>query len=202
MTVRPRRGGPSSRSSSEDTSPSSFSSSLWATAAHHHAHSQAHPTTTTTTNGGSISLFVDDLTESMSYATNNKYVNEDTEVSSWHEEAHWMSFRLAVQQFASLKLILSTTTDDPSVAYIATKNDNDDDDHTIQEQDINFSNNNDERNMGVSSTRKKSDSILSDLAETKMRLALAQAERDELEFTLMQQQSPKATNNHLNTVRL
>eukprot|EP00545_Synedropsis_sp_CCMP1620_P012746 CAMPEP_0119004990 /NCGR_PEP_ID=MMETSP1176-20130426/1465_1 /TAXON_ID=265551 /ORGANISM="Synedropsis recta cf, Strain CCMP1620" /LENGTH=154 /DNA_ID=CAMNT_0006956751 /DNA_START=22 /DNA_END=486 /DNA_ORIENTATION=+ len=115
----------------------------------------------------------DDLTEN----------SNNTAASTWQEEAHWMSFRNAVQKFALLKT--STTAS------------------TIQEED----NEEDEESSAVSpkwnhvarqrssspvSSSSSSDSALaSDLAETKMRLALAQAERDELEFVLFQQEQQK-----------
>lgn len=96
-------------------------------------------------------------------------------ISTWHEEAHWMSFRLAVQQFASIKL------GDTLSSSIIHEEETEDDETTPRMVAACPTNNAETTN------------VLTDLAETKMRLALAQAERDELEFTLLQRQSPRAT---------
>jgi hypothetical protein len=81
-----------------------------------------------------------------------------------------MSFRLAVQQFASVKLGTSV----------------------IQEEEEEETEDEKPRAACPTNNAETTD-VLTDLAETKMRLALAQAERDELEFTLLQRQSPRAT---------
>ena len=92
--------------------------------------------------------------------------------SSWQEEAHWMSFRHAVQKFAQLK----TST-------VAIEED---------EEDIESEESNEwkhvQRSLSPSSSSSEASTLASDLAETRMRLALAQAERDELEFVLFQNQ--------------
>jgi len=81
-----------------------------------------------------------------------------------------MSFRHAVQQFASLKLMEEDIFEE----------DDDDEDHeTLRSKAPSPTNS---AASGVSS-------LTSDLAETKMRLALAQAERDELEFALLQREA-------------
>ncbi len=87
--------------------------------------------------------------------------------SSWQEEAHWMSFRHAVHQFASLAL---------------KEEDSDEDEVPLMKEKPPSPATSDDTASGVSS-------LTADLAETKMRLALAQAERDELEFALLQQQT-------------
>lgn len=112
---------------------------------------------------------VDDLT------SNGDDQESTSTASTWHEEAHWMSFRLAVQQFASVKLTAATSV--------------------IQEEeneDSDVENSSAIATEAFNSQSSKND-VFSDLAETKMRLALAQAERDELEFTLLQRNSPRTT---------
>jgi hypothetical protein len=87
--------------------------------------------------------------------------------TSWQEEAHWMSFHNAVQQFAYLKL-----TDEEFLEA--------DEDELSDE----------EASPKPPPPSSSTVSLLaSDLAETKIRLALAQAERDELEFALLQRQT-------------
>jgi hypothetical protein len=98
--------------------------------------------------------------------------SNNTAQSSWQEEAHWMSFRNAVQKFALLKTsntaIAEEDEDDESAESTAWKH--------VQ------------RSSSPSSSSSGTSALASDLAETRMRLALAQAERDELEFVLFQQQ--------------
>lgn len=105
----------------------------------------------------------DDYESSVGNATN--------QASSWQEEAHWMSFRHAVQQFASLKLAKE--------------------EEVIEEEDA--SDKEQEETARAPSPANSAasgvSSLTSDLAETKMRLALAQAERDELEFALLQREA-------------
>jgi hypothetical protein len=96
----------------------------------------------------------------------NTSFNNPTAASSWQEEAHWMSFRNAVRQFASLKLT----------------QEEDDEDKLSQEEESS-------PKPLSSPSNSTSSSLASDLAETKMRLALAQAERDELEFALLQRET-------------
>jgi hypothetical protein len=78
-----------------------------------------------------------------------------------------MSFRHAVHQFASLAL---------------KEEDSDEDEVPLMKEKPPSPATSDDTGSGVSS-------LTADLAETKMRLALAQAERDELEFALLQQQT-------------
>jgi hypothetical protein len=93
--------------------------------------------------------------------------NETVWRTSWQEEAHWMSFRNAVQQFASLKL-----TDEEFLEA---------DEDELSDEEVSP--------KPPSPSSSTVSSLASDLAETKMRLALAQAERDELEFALLQRQT-------------
>ena len=79
-----------------------------------------------------------------------------------------MSFRHAVQQFASLKL----TEEYPLEEEVEEKE---------EEEELPSSKAPSPANSQISAVS----SLTSDLAETKMRLALAQAERDELEFALL-----------------
>jgi len=92
--------------------------------------------------------------------------------SSWQEEAHWMSFRHAVQKFALLK------TNTVSVEEEEEDFESDESDEWKHVQ----------RSLSSSSSSSEASTLASDLAETRMRLALAQAERDELEFVLFQNQ--------------
>ena len=87
---------------------------------------------------------------------------QEAAASSWQEEAHWMSFRHAVQQFASLKIA------------------------EVEEQEEESASS---QSKSPSPSNSVTSSLASDLAETKMRLALAQAERDELEFALLQREN-------------
>lgn len=95
--------------------------------------------------------------------------NEQQATSSWQEEAHWMSFRHAVQQFASLK---PTKEEEEEVE--------------VEEESPRAKAPSPAPSDGAASGVS---SLTSDLAETKMRLALAQAERDELEFALLQREA-------------
>ena len=173
-----------------------------------------------------------------------------TAMSSWQEEAHWMSFRNAVQYFSSLTIheatinesldgsaassfapsattLLSSPENPPPVRHIgvhssfsatapvencagersastdimttpanslspplivrrASKSSSS---HHQQQQQV-LANTDLNANGSITSTSTKESlayvqSMASDLAETKMRLALAQAERDELEFALI-----------------
>lgn len=94
-------------------------------------------------------------------------LNNEAACTSWQEEAHWMSFRNAVQQFASLKL-----TDEKLLEA---------DEDELSEEEASP--------KPPSPSNSTASSLASDLAETKMRLALAQAERDELEFALLQRET-------------
>lgn len=103
--------------------------------------------------------------------------NDDDTTASWQEEAHWMSFHHAIKNFVSLQ--------NPPLEE--EKESLDDLLPTTQEQTFpQFAS-----NLASATTPP---SIASDLAETKMRLALAQAERDELEFALLQKQSRRDHN--------
>ena len=84
-----------------------------------------------------------------------------------------MSFRLAVQQFASVKFT--------TIAAVIQEEDDEDSDAEIPSA----------LHRAAFNCKSGKNDVLSDLAETKMRLALAQAERDELEFTLLQQKATK-----------
>ena len=96
--------------------------------------------------------------------------NSITLQSSWQEEAHWMSFRHAVQKFALLK---TRTT--------AIEEEGEDAESEESKESKNL-----QRVSSPSSSLSETSALASDLAETRMRLALAQAERDELEFVLLQ----------------
>lgn len=100
-------------------------------------------------------------------------------ISSWQEEAHWMSFRHAVQQFASHTLVKEAKDKDAIHEDVASS--------IEQNQDHQKKTHN--STTAHSPTSSISSSLASDLAETKMRLALAQAERDELEFQLLQKEA-------------
>lgn len=154
-------------------------------------------------------------------------------VSSWQEEAHWMSFRNAVQYFATMTIqevptnnvndslggssssmaAVSSTSEHPAppVRHIGLKSPSTGALHTndtplaVTNPDSpnldvtlggasSFSNSTvgdkgDSKSSNENTSKKEEQSVLksmaSDLAETRMRLALAQAERDELEFALM-----------------
>ena len=159
-----------------------------------------------------------------------------TAMSSWQEEAHWMSFRNAVQYFSALTIheapanesvdgsasssyaAASAATIPPPVRQIGVQSspalpsavDSPDQGPSVLVEvgaNSTFTNSTagasslaptstshrskvDVLSDSRSTTSKKSaarakKSMASDLAETKMRLALAQAERDELEFALM-----------------
>ncbi|KAI2512285.1 hypothetical protein MHU86_2161 [Fragilaria crotonensis] len=96
--------------------------------------------------------------------------NSITVQSSWQEEAHWMSFRHAVQKFAMLKTRSAPIQEEDEDGESEENNDS----------------NNIQRVSSPSSSLSETSALASDLAETRMRLALAQAERDELEFVLLQ----------------
>jgi hypothetical protein len=96
--------------------------------------------------------------------------NSITVQSSWQEEAHWMSFRHAVQKFTLLKTRSAPIEEEDEDEECDATNDS----NVIQ------------RVSSPSSSLSETSALASDLAETRMRLALAQAERDELEFVLLQ----------------
>jgi hypothetical protein len=112
----------------------------------------------------------DDLTEE----------TDNTVQSSWQEEAHWMSFRNAVQKFA-LSRVRTSSTIVEEVEGDESESDEDWGTHFAASKKA-------KRPSLGSSSSSESSALASDLAETRMRLALAQAERDEMEFVLYQQQ--------------
>ena len=164
-------------------------------------------------------------------------------VSSWQEEAHWMSFRNAVQYFATLTIHENSADDTSSANYSCSStsrtilpsvkeppehdspvlppppvhhvglqsmaSDTYNSDILADHDDLlaagasiisNFSTG-ESTNAGqpgashdvATTPSAQSSKLASELAETKMRLALAQAERDELEFALMMGRSPEAS---------
>lgn len=114
----------------------------------------------------------DDLTEN----------SNNTATSTWQEEAHWMSFRNAVQKFALMKTSTTSST---------IPEEEDDEDEASGDSTTEWDHVARQRSSSPASSSSSDSALASDLAETKMRLALAQAERDELEFVLFQQQQPK-----------
>lgn len=165
-----------------------------------------------------------------------------TAMSSWQEEAHWMSFRSAVQYFSALTIheapisesldgsaassfapsSLSTPENSPPLRQIGVHSsfppaaENSPGEHSASADSLtvpasslappiiarrtsstsshnhhsHHTNADLNGNGSITSTSTKESlayvqSMASDLAETKMRLALAQAERDELEFALI-----------------
>jgi hypothetical protein len=125
--------------------------------------------------------------------------------STWQEEAHWMSFRNAVQQLVAsrqiAKNIIETNKEDghngqrdfDPWSLHQSRDDDDEEDSGVlvgvprhvmllkSPTDFTLNSNNSGQHLDDSN----SSSMASDLAETKMRLALAQAERDELEYALI-----------------
>mmetsp|Transcript_22847 Transcript_22847/g.34631 ORF Transcript_22847/g.34631 Transcript_22847/m.34631 type:complete len:158 (+) Transcript_22847:439-912(+) len=125
----------------------------------------------------------DDLTEYSHHASTQQE-------TSWQEEAHWMSFRSAVQMFALLKTNDAADQENEEKEKIV---------KGLKAQSIKGDDNSKKTiqctvpDCNSSSSDASESALAADLAETRMRLALAQAERDELEFVLLRdrQQHPE-----------
>lgn len=102
--------------------------------------------------------------------------SKNTTASTWQEEAHWMSFRNAVQKFALLK---TPTT--------SIEEEEEDESDAKSGEEVYIPRHTRGLVLSSPSSSSSESALASDLAETRMRLALAQAERDELEFVLFQQ---------------
>ena len=122
---------------------------------------------------------------------------------TWQEEAHWMSFRHAVQRFALVQH-----------NNVLEEKDEQDDDNDNDATDVGFDessesdetaggrdgHNDDGVNVHPSRSVGTNNPGRSDLAKTRLQLALAEAKRDELEFVLLQQQQQRQREGHGNKV--
>ena len=156
------------------------------------SHSDTHHSFSSSSEGWNLVL--DDLTLD-SEGHHHRQSQHEHPIQSWQEEAHWMSFRHAVQQFATLRIQAAVI---PEI-----HRDHNSDDSYKDDGDRQAAGEGQEGLVGQENlllqrqdpeSGRSPAALESDLAETKMRLALAQAERDELEFVLFQQQQHGTAN--------
>lgn len=102
----------------------------------------------------------------------------DDQQSTWQEEAHWMSFRHAIHDFCKYNPVRPKR--DPNLS------DDDLADLSVPSSSSLMKGDMPPDNSSLSSTEENSASSLlaSELAKARVMLALAEAEQDELEFTM------------------